>query len=150
MTTSRLIAAVEIAKRLQAPLVVSGGSGEIAEMKVREADAMADLAVQLGVPQELIRINNISRNTHEDAAAVRILVRGDDVILVTSAFHMKRSVAFFRKQGFTVIPAPVAYRAQSRPSSLSYLLPRASHLETSSLAISEYVSTVWYRLRGMI
>lgn len=150
ISTSRVIAGVEIAKRLRVPLVLSGGSSEIGAVSVREADAMAVLAEQLGVPREQIKINNISRNTYEDAAAARIFIKGKSIILVTSAFHMKRSTAFFQKGGFTVIPAPVAYRSQSRPLSLDYILPRAIHLETSALSLSEYISTLWHRMHGLI
>jgi uncharacterized SAM-binding protein YcdF (DUF218 family) len=148
--TSRLVTGIWLAKQGGRPLVLSGGSGEIAGGKVLEADAMADLAVRLGIPREQIKIDRLSRTTRENASAVRTLVAGDDIILVTSAFHMSRAKAFFSKQGFTVIPAPTAYRAQSRPSSLSNLLPRPGHLETSALGLSEYLSTSWYRLRGLI
>lgn len=149
-STARLIAGIEIAQRLNLPLVLSGGSGAIADVPVREADAMADQAVRLGFPRERIRTDSSSRNTLENAAAVRSIVPGDDIVLVTSAFHLRRASAFFREQGFTVIPAATAYRAQSRPSSLANLLPRAEHLATSSLALSEHLSTAWYRLQHKI
>lgn len=150
ITTSRLITGVEIAKRLRVPLVISGGSDKIDGMVVGEGISMAYMAQRLGMPREQIKISNISRKTYEEAASVRLIVQGNDIILVTSAFHMKRSTAFFLKRGFTVIPAPVAYRGQSRSISLNTLLPRASHLETSSFALSEYISTMWYRMRGLI
>lgn len=149
-TTTRLVAGIALSNELGLPLVLSGGSGELASTGVREADAMAGLAVRLGIPREQITIDAASRDTRENAAAVRHLVKGDRVILVTSAFHMRRAAAFFAKQGFSVTPAPTAYRAESRPSSLSNLLPRAGHLETSSLALSEHLSTYWCRLRGLI
>jgi uncharacterized SAM-binding protein YcdF (DUF218 family) len=148
--TSRLITGVEIAKRLRVPLVLSGGSDKLDGMVVGEGISMAFLAQRLGMPRDQIKISNISRKTYEEAASVRLIVQGNDIILVTSAFHMKRSTAFFRKRGFTVIPAPVAYRGQSRFVSLNSILPRAGHLETSSFALSEYISTVWYRMRGLI
>ncbi len=147
---SRLVAGVLLAREMQLPLVLSGGSGEIAPSAVREADAMAELAVRLGIPRERIRTEALSRNTRENAAAVRALVGGDRVVLVTSAFHMRRATAFFDKEGFTVLPAPTAYRVEYRSSSLSNLLPRAGHLETSSLALAEHISTFWYRSRGLI
>jgi uncharacterized SAM-binding protein YcdF (DUF218 family) len=147
---ARLLAGYELAQRHGLPLVISGGSGEIAPTLVREADALADLAARLGFPRDRLRIDDRSRNTRENASAVRTLVPGNDIILVTSAYHMRRAAAFFAKQGFVVTPAPVAFRAVSRRSSRSNLLPRAAHLETSSLALSEYLSTVWYRMRNAI
>jgi uncharacterized SAM-binding protein YcdF (DUF218 family) len=146
----RLVTGISLSNAWDLPLVLSGGSGEIADIRVREADAMAGLAVRLGVPRERITIDSLSRNTRENAMAVRALVPGNSIILVTSAFHMRRAAAFFAKQGFMVVPAPAGFRAESRPSSLSNLLPRAAHLDTSAVALSEHMSTAWYRLRGMI
>lgn len=146
----RLVTGIETASFLNIPLVLSGGSGEIASGTVREADALAELAVRLGVPRERIRIDPLSRNTRENASLVRAIVGGDDIVLVTSAFHMRRAEALFAREGFRVIPAPTCYRAETRPASLGNLLPRAGNLETSSLALSEYLSTAWYRFRGLI
>ena len=147
---SRAIAGILLAKQLGLPLVLSGGSGEIAPGAVREADALAEMAMRFGIPREQIKIEALSRTTQENASQVRALLPGDRIVLVTSAFHMRRATACFKKQGFTVLPAPAAYRTGTSPSSLSDLLPRAGHLEASSLALSEYLSTTWYRVRGII
>jgi uncharacterized SAM-binding protein YcdF (DUF218 family) len=147
---ARAVAGIVLAKRLNIPLILSGGSGEIAPGSAREADALADLTLQLGLPREQIKIEPLSRNTEENASLVRTLLPGDRIVLVTSAFHMRRAAACFRKQGFTVIPAPTAYYTGTRSSSFSNLLPRADDLSTSSLALSEYLSTTWYRIRGVI
>ena len=147
---ARLTAGVVLARRHRLPLVVSGGSGEIADVKVREADAMARVATELGMDRAKLLLDSRSRNTLENAAEVQKLVAGRRIILVTSAFHMKRSTAMFTKQGFTVIPAPTAFRTESRPSSPANLLPRMAFLDTSSLALSEYLSLSWYRLTGAI
>ena len=147
---SRAITGISLAKQQGLPLVLSGGSGEIAPGSAREADTLAELATRFGIPREQIKTEGLSRNTQENASMVRALLPGDRIVLVTSAFHMRRAAACFKKQGFTVLPAPTAYRAETRPSSLSNLLPRAGHLETSSLALSEYLSTTWYRVRSII
>jgi len=140
----RLIDGIRIARNLRIPLVVSGGSGALAPTEAREADAMAALAVMLGFPRKDLVIENRSRNTWENAEQVKGLVSGRTVILVTSAFHLKRAAGMFREQGFSVIPAPAAYESASRPLSITALLPRTGALDTSSTALAEYLSLTWY------
>src|SRR5690606_30182135 len=79
---------------------------------VPETDAMTELLVALGVPEEAILPEDRSRNTYENALYVReLLAQADsnEIVLVTSALHMPRSVAIFERQGFSVTPAPVDY-----------------------------------------
>lgn len=150
MAIERLVKGVELARKLHIPLVTSGGTGEINDSGVREADAMAAVAARLGMHRKDILTESRSRNTLENARSTRNLIAGRTIILVTSAFHMKRAAAMFSKAGFEVIPAPVGHRSQTRPISPANLLPETGHLLTSSIAISEYLSLAWYSLRGVI
>ena len=150
LSLARLVTAIEIARKLDRPLVISGGSGAIGPASVREADAMAATAAELGFPRDRIRIENRSRNTLENAIETGRIMPGSTVILVTSAFHMRRAAGMFRKQGFTVIPAPTGYLGETRPASWSNLLPRVESLATSSLALSERLSLFWYGLQKKI
>jgi uncharacterized SAM-binding protein YcdF (DUF218 family) len=146
----RLVCAVQLARKHHLPLVVTGGSGEPAPGTVREADTMADTAIRLGFPAQDIIVENHSRNTWENSAAVQKLLPGKTVILVTSAFHMWRSVGMFKKQGFSVLPAPAGYRSQTRHASYTDYLPQADALATSSTAIAEYLSLSWYWITGKL
>jgi uncharacterized SAM-binding protein YcdF (DUF218 family) len=146
----RLAAAIEIARSLKVPLVISGASGEIAGNGPKEAHAMADAAVRLGFPRKAIVIEDRSRNTLENAEAVGKLITGRTIVLVTSAFHMKRASGMFRKLGFTVIPAPTGYHSETRPSSWTGLIPHADNLATSSTAISERISLSWYAMQKKV
>ena len=146
----RLVAAVQLARKHHLPLVITGGSGEPMPGGVREADAMADTAIRLGLPSRDIVIENRSRNTWENAEAVQKLLPGKTVVLVTSAFHMRRSVGMFKKQGFSILAAPVGYRSQTRHGSSTDHIPMAAALAASSTAIAEYLSLSWYWMTGKI
>ena len=111
---------------------------------------MANAAVRLEFPRSSIIADNSSRNTLENARAVSRLLSGRTIVLATSAYHMRRASALFRTQGFTVIPAPAGYRARTRPLSWTNLIPRASDLAVSSLAVAERLSLGWYTLQGAI
>jgi uncharacterized SAM-binding protein YcdF (DUF218 family) len=148
VSLERLVKGVMLYRSLRRPLIIAGGSGSLTHSEIPEADAMARAAADLGVLEQDIVIENKSRNTLESARAVRGLLKGNRIILVTSAFHMKRSVALFKKQGFDVVPAPTGYLALHRPLSWSSFIPSAVGLTTSSVALSEYISFAWYSVIG--
>jgi uncharacterized SAM-binding protein YcdF (DUF218 family) len=95
-------------------------------------------------------IQRSGSDTRENAEAVQKLLPGKTVILVTSSFHMWRSVGMFKKQGFSVLPAPAGYRSQTRHGSYTDYLPQADALATSSTAIAEYLSLSWYWITGKL
>ena len=68
-------------------------------------------AVDLGVPITSIGLTDRVTNTAQEAAAIRRLLPQDQptVLLVTSAFHMRRAQVLFERQGLTVLPYPVDF-----------------------------------------
>ncbi len=86
------------------------------------AIVMAELARDLGVCAERIIINGRPLNTYQEALEVaKIVERGDTVILVTSASHMRRAVALFEGQGVDVIPSPTGHVAVNAIGALCFL-----------------------------
>ncbi|HSA78052.1 MAG TPA: YdcF family protein, partial [Nitrospirota bacterium] len=148
MSIERLIAGVKLYKELHIPLVIIGGNGNPFEQEIKEADAMGRVAKSIGIPDKDIITDNAPRNTLESASAAKRLIKGDRIILVTSAYHMKRSSAMFRKQGFDVVPAPAGYKSEQRGLSLYSCIPRAGSLNDSSTALAEYLSLFLYTITG--
>jgi uncharacterized SAM-binding protein YcdF (DUF218 family) len=144
----RMVQGVVLYRKLRIPLMLVGGSGDPGRPELKEADAMASTALSLGVPARDIHVENSVRNTLESARAVKRLLKSSRVILVTSAYHMKRAVAFFKKQGVDVVPAPTGYRAEKRTLTGYSFIPRLDNLYSSSAAVSEYMSYRWYVMLG--
>ena len=71
------------------------------------------------------------------------------IILVTSAYHMKRAKKIFEREGISVLPYPVDFKSnKSLKTSLRNPLkwiPTASHLNSSSIAIREIFGRIIYR-----
>ncbi len=149
-TLSRLITGVELSRKFRLPLIVCGGNGEPFSTKANDADAMALAAYAMDIPRGRVIAENVSRNTLENSYAVRKLVKGDRIILVTSAYHMRRASAMFGRRGFLVIPAPSYFLGRTRVCSLASLIPRASDLTHSSVGIAEWISLAWWGIRGEI
>jgi uncharacterized SAM-binding protein YcdF (DUF218 family) len=143
----RIVKGVTIHRTRRIPLVIIGGSGD-PEKRISEADAMARVAADLGVPRKDMLIESTARNTVESARELKRVFKGNRILLVTSAYHLRRATAIFTKQGFEVIAVPAGFRSERRPISIRSFIPQAGNLYNSSLAISEYVSYALYAAKG--
>lgn len=128
----------------KAPLVLaSGGNLDWSGIDRPEADVMAELLQQLGVPAAAIQQEPRSRTTREnrDNSLPLLRTRGvRSILLVTSALHMPRALALFQATDLQVIPAPadveVIHRDNAHP--LRWL-PDAQALADSTRAFKEYL-----------
>lgn len=88
-------------------VLVSGGSGRLLKTDEPEADKFKRVMIMMGVNETDIMIENKTRNTYESAVAVKKILdslqyKPEDCLLITSAFHMRRSLACYRKAGLPV------------------------------------------------
>ncbi len=86
-------------------ILISGGSGYVSDRGLKESEQLKDVLVKWGIPEEDIIAEKISKNTYENAVETKkILTRSyphiKKCLLITSAQHMRRSRAIFKKQGF--------------------------------------------------
>jgi len=94
---------------------------------------------------QYLEINGV--NTHQQAIEVRkILASKTDtkIYLVTHAWHMKRAVAEFSRQGFDIQPTPMGFAATSKIDNL--FLPSATALASTSRALHEYYALIYLDL----
>jgi uncharacterized SAM-binding protein YcdF (DUF218 family) len=116
-----------------------------------EAEVMGQVAVLLGVKPRDIRLESDSRDTAEEAEIIAKMIGRERFILVTSAAHMPRAIALFRRRGLEPIPAPTNFLAPNVPSSgPDRFLPGAGSLGQTQAALHEYLGLAWAWLRGEI
>lgn len=146
----RLVTTLWLAQRYpEAKLVLSGGGGFMMGETESEAETMRRFFTSFGIPSERLILEGESRNTDENAALTRDLVSGDGAtILVTSAFHMPRSVGIFEKQGVVVIPWPTDFRSSGDQRFSIELSNPNQNLEIATVAIREWIGLVAYNLTG--
>jgi uncharacterized SAM-binding protein YcdF (DUF218 family) len=144
----RVVAAVKLYRTLHIPMVITGGAGDPAMPQLSDAEPMARMALDLGVPKQEIMIDNTAFNTLASARNVKTAFAGKRMVLVTSAYHLKRSVGMFRKLGLEVVPQPSGFLSGKRGDRSFYAaIPRLEFLNISSIALSERISLTWYRFR---
>jgi uncharacterized SAM-binding protein YcdF (DUF218 family) len=133
-------------------VVVSGGLYRLPGDKFRsEAEDMRDVLEGLGVPRSAVVMEPRSRNTYENAKFTAELLRergASRVLLVTSALHMPRAAALFRRHGVDATPVPCSFLSGARHGPISGLKPEAIHLQHSESAVKEYVGRFVYWLFG--
>ncbi len=147
----RLVAFVDLARRYpDARLVVSGGSGMLLRQDLKESDVTRAALARLGFDDSRVIYEETSRTTYENAAASKVLARPSQDglwLLVTSGWHMPRSVGVFRAQGWRVLPYPVDY--QTTPGrAWTFPFQTGQRLALVSAALHEWVGLAAYRLTG--
>ena len=160
-TADRIWYAARLYRAGKAPLVIiSAGNVWGGQRRPSAAEATRVVLNAFGVPDDAIVIEKRSRNTRQNALFTKELAarRGiERVLLTTSASHMPRAEAAFRRAGLDVVPAatdyrpiPPAYRGPRRTPLILGLLPRVGALKSSSQALKEHLGLLVYRLRGWI
>ncbi|OGT50722.1 MAG: hypothetical protein A3E84_00375 [Gammaproteobacteria bacterium RIFCSPHIGHO2_12_FULL_42_13] len=145
---SRLIEGIRLYQRLhqhnsEAQLILSGG---YVFQPNSDASVMSNTAIVLGVSPKNIKLEAGSRNTYEEALYLKKTLKNQPFILVTSAYHMPRSMRLFTKLGMQPIPAPTQYfNFQETP--FLWFIPSSDNLAVSDAAIHEYLGIAWNELR---
>ncbi|MBO6716636.1 MAG: YdcF family protein [Rhizobiaceae bacterium] len=150
----RMVEAAALARRLPGvPVIVSGGGGSLFIDGEPDANSGTRLLIALGIEEDRLVLESRSRNTYENAQFTRDLLQPDSSsrwLLVTSAFHMPRSAALFRKAGFDVVAWPVDYRTTGREGFGLASDNAADALDATTLAIREWIGLLAYRMAGRI
>jgi len=150
----RMIAAAALALRYpNARVVFSGGSANLLSNDAREADFAGAVFESLGINKSRLTMERRSRNTFENAEFSKALVApkpGERWLLVTSAFHMPRSIGLFRKAGFPVEAYPVDWRVGGRDDLFTFSNQALQGLWRTDAAIREWMGLIAYRATGKI
>lgn len=149
----RIIETARLYRAGKAPRVLISGGRLFSEAdRPSEAEMVRALLVDVGVPQAAISVETQSRNTYENAIGSAKMLRdqpGARVLLVTSAWHMRRAVAVFSRAGVHVVPAPTdSFRAQLASGIPFGYMPDVEALRISTLCIKEWIGMAVYKLRG--
>lgn len=150
-TANRLLTAARLYKKISVPIIISGGkvfkdSGNESEISKRQL-------IDLGIPENYIIIENNSRNSAENAHFTSQILKGKyrKPILVTSAFHMKRSIMNFSKEGVkTIIPYPADYLTNTQINiGLDSFIPTYGSFNTFGIALHEYLGIFQIQIKNI-
>ncbi len=149
----RVIAGVTLAARFpKARLIFTGGEAALGYVGDTRgpSSVVQDAWLDLGVAPDRILLEQASRNTVENARLTYDLVQpkpGETYVLVTSAFHMPRSMQSFANAGWKRIVAwPVDFRSGDLADGAGWRLD--DHLSGLDIALKEYLGLLVYQATG--
>lgn len=131
------------------PILVTGGKplgNALSEAQQMKAALEQDFVVPVRW------LEDDSDNTYENALYSFKTLQNSGIrkiYLVTHAWHMPRAAEVFRRAGFEVVEAPMAFTTRYRTDLLAFL-PRGNAMRDSSIFVHELIGLVWYRVRSII
>ena len=148
----RFLAGLDLYRAGKAPrLLFTGGASPFRPGQPPEGERYLREAQQLGIPYAAMASTPPVVNTAEEAAAIaQLLPARAPILLVTSAFHMRRAQRLFERQGLEVQPFPVDFQARGAWAGPLWRdptqwLPSARALDESSRALRELLGRLAYR-----
>ena len=144
---TRLVTAVRLQKLVGVPIIVSGGAVRVTDTP--EAWIVQRFLLDMGVPHSKILIEDRSRDTMENGRYVAEICVGRGFrhsLLVTSAYHMKRSLLIFQRQGLSVTPVPAGLQYDRPVEVTPYgFLPSIAGLTGTAAVLHERLGLLFYR-----
>lgn len=125
----------------EARIITSGSAGDD---PVSNAEKMKESLVLLGIPEQKIITENFPKDTEEEAELISPRVKGANVVLITNADHMPRSMKYFQLQGIFPIAAPTGYWVRGLNDKIDWrdFVPTSKKLEQTTV--------FWYESLGRL
>jgi len=153
-SVDRMLQAIALYKQGKVKkILLSGGSGRVLFPGERESAILAGILDNAGIPPQDVIIENNSRNTWQNALESATLLKngtfGSRVLLLTSAFHMRRSLACFAKAGIKCDPWSVDQRSgQGTFTPDRLILPEAAAMGLWDILMHEWFGVIFYKIAG--
>lgn len=148
----RFIETLRLARQFpDARILISGGDGSLSGAYEGDAVVGTRFFEAFGVPATRVIRETESRDTFENAGNTQNLLKENGLercLLVTSAFHMPRSVGLFRKLGLEVLPWPTDYRTTGQASLALDLTQPSTNSQLMTTAAREWTGLLFYYLAG--
>jgi uncharacterized SAM-binding protein YcdF (DUF218 family) len=136
-------------------ILISGGSGLLLQQQYKEAEQLKKVLLEMNIPDQDILIENQSKNTRENALfSAQILKKnfpGNKILLITSGYHMRRSLGCFKKAGINPDPFSVdehSGKRQFTPDKL--IIPDVAILQYWDILLHEWIGYVSYWIAGYV
>ena len=154
----RFFAGIDLFKKGKAPIIIfTNGKSPFQKNMQGEGEYYQKEAEKLGIPITSIRNSGTAFNTYQEATQIKKLLNSNNdlkvkqnILLVTSAFHMKRAKKVFEQKGFIVSPFPVDFKSRGKWTGSTLFdptlwVPNADYLASSSAALREIIGRIIYK-----
>lgn len=133
-------------------MIISGGDGSLMKTIGKEADIIKNYLEDINIDTENIIFESQSQNTYENAKYSAELIKKDsakNVIIITSAYHLRRALDCFEKQGIIADYYPAERYAGKRKYQFNHLIiPDITALERWNKLFHEWIGYLTYKIVG--
>lgn len=143
-------------KKRVGKILITGGSGSISKPNHREAVYIKKYLRSISIPDSSIIIENNSKNTYENAVFTKHILDSmqfkGSILLVTSSFHMRRSLAIFNKAGYKNLTPYITNKITGeRKFEFDYIsIPNVEAVFSLNLVLHEMAGYIIYKLKGYL
>jgi len=151
--SSRVVTGMELVRSQVTTNLVLGGSWPVKGQETPVNDRIQRWVASFGLGGVALHNLGFCWNTHDEAIAFKKLQKAhewEQVYLVTSALHLRRSVAVFQRQGIAVTPIGCDFQAYGTTPAPFSIFPSRSNLNLLALYLHERIGMLVYKLRGWI
>lgn len=137
-------------------ILVSGGTGRLIDTGQRESEDIRTALILMGVDSTDVWVENDSKNTHQSAVEVKKILDAKDIaykdcLLITSAFHIRRAIACYRKWGMDMDTfATDSYTHPRKFTPDILIVPKVEAFIIWNKLIREWVGFIAYKLVGYV
>ena len=155
-SVDRILQAVDLYRKDKVEkILISGGSGSITYSELKEGEILKDFLANLGLDKNDIIAESKSKNTYENAIySAKLLSKTNNkpkILLVTSAYHLRRAKACFDK--INIPTTPFATDRYSGPRKFTFdhlIVPNVEVLQSWSVLFHEIIGYLTYYIVGYI
>ena len=148
----RFFGGMELIKAKKAPVIIFTKGKLPWKIGPPESELLQATAIQMGVhPQQILVTGEVETTDDESREVKKILQsKGNRIILVTSAYHMRRAKITFDNKGLEIQPYPVDFKLGEYALTPMDFIPNPLSLSTTEKCIRELMGTVYYALKGFV
>lgn len=132
--------------KLEKPLIYIAGRNFLS--KENQALKLKNYLIERGIDERNILLEDKSKTTFESAQNIAEILKQEPFFLITSAYHLPRSMWIFKKNNTNPIPAPTDFKYTKNGYNFFDFFPKANNLKNVDSAFHEYFGLVYYRLKS--
>lgn len=148
----RFLCFVDLGKKNPSAMMISsGGNGDILNPDVLESDDAKAFFALTTLNNRDIVYEDKSKNTYENALYSKEIAKpnkGENWVVITSAYHMPRAVGIFQKLDWDIIPYPCDFKTSGDYKIFNNLPNIAMNFSYLNIAIKEIFGMIVYYLTG--
>jgi len=148
----RFFGGMELIKAKKAPVIIFTKGKLPWKIGPPESELLEATAIGMGVHPQQILVTGEVENTEDESREVKKIMqsRGNRIILVTSAFHIRRATINFEKEGLDVQAYPVDFKSGEYALTPMDFSPNPNALATTEKCVRELIGTVYYTLKAIV